>query len=232
MPHTGRPEMKERVPSIGSSTQTCSASTRSRPNSSPRMPCSGKRAPSSSRIAASAPLSATVTGSNAPSESLFSTDIRDRKCGRITRPDTSASSSRNATISSLVAHSLMIAASSGRAVRRRSRASAPGPHGEAPKACDGSGGFASPHEPAEGVHTRVIDPKFPRFRSLRHGEKVKFVPEMHLHVTYTHRKPIAPSRAVVRGASLARHQYSLAKKVLDYLAPQYNLCCIAVGCFI
>ena len=36
------PQMKDLVPSIGSSTQTYSASGRSAPNSSPMMPCSGK----------------------------------------------------------------------------------------------------------------------------------------------------------------------------------------------
>ena len=41
VPQAGMPEMKDLVPSIGSSTQTYSASARSSPNSSPMMPCSG-----------------------------------------------------------------------------------------------------------------------------------------------------------------------------------------------
>ena len=44
VPQAGMPEMKDLVPSIGSSTQTYSASARSSPNSSPMMPCSGKGA--------------------------------------------------------------------------------------------------------------------------------------------------------------------------------------------
>ena len=43
VPNCGRPVMKARVPSTGSSTQRKRAPGRSRPNSSPNMPCSGKR---------------------------------------------------------------------------------------------------------------------------------------------------------------------------------------------
>ena len=62
VPNVGRPVMKARVPSIGSSTQRSRACGRSRPNSSPRMPCSGKRSASTARIACSALRSAIVTG--------------------------------------------------------------------------------------------------------------------------------------------------------------------------
>src|SRR3979411_254513 len=55
--------MKDLVPSIGSSTQTYSASSRSLPNSSPTMPCWGKLALINRRITASAARSASVTGS-------------------------------------------------------------------------------------------------------------------------------------------------------------------------
>ena len=55
--------MKDLVPSIGSSTQTYSASARSAPNSSPTMPWSGKVCRISARMAASAARSAAVTGS-------------------------------------------------------------------------------------------------------------------------------------------------------------------------
>ena len=41
VPNSGRPVMNDLVPSMGSSTQTNSASIRSRPCSSPRMPWSG-----------------------------------------------------------------------------------------------------------------------------------------------------------------------------------------------
>ena len=42
VPQAGMPAMKDLVPSIGSSTQTYSASARSAPNSSPITPWSGK----------------------------------------------------------------------------------------------------------------------------------------------------------------------------------------------
>ena len=54
VPQAGMPEMKDLVPSIGSSTQTYSASGRSRPYSSPMMPWSGKVRRMSVRIAVSA----------------------------------------------------------------------------------------------------------------------------------------------------------------------------------
>ena len=62
MPKVGSPEMKALVPSMGSSTQTYSASGRSAPYSSPTMPSCGRRAAISSRMADSAARSATVTG--------------------------------------------------------------------------------------------------------------------------------------------------------------------------
>lgn len=108
VPHTGRPVMKERVPSIGSSTHTRSASSRSEPYSSPRMPWSGKHSPISARIAASAARSATVTGSKAAPSSLFSTASRERKCGRIAAPAASASRSRKATRSPVAWASVMV----------------------------------------------------------------------------------------------------------------------------
>ncbi len=64
VPQTGKPPMNALVPSIGSSTQTYSASARSSPNSSPTIPCWGKFVEISRRIAASAARSASVTGSN------------------------------------------------------------------------------------------------------------------------------------------------------------------------
>src|ERR1700731_1397369 len=91
--------MKDLVPSIGSSTQTNSASARSGPYSSPMMPCSGKRAAISWRIAASAARSATVTGDRS---ALSSTAILWRKYGRIPSPAASArsaASARNASSS-------------------------------------------------------------------------------------------------------------------------------------
>ena len=45
VPQSGMPEMKERVPSIGSMTQTWSLDAFSEPNSSPSMPWSGMRGP-------------------------------------------------------------------------------------------------------------------------------------------------------------------------------------------
>jgi hypothetical protein len=62
VPQIGRPVMKARVPSIGSSTQTYSASARSTPCSSPYTPCSGTSLERIARIAASASRSAIVTG--------------------------------------------------------------------------------------------------------------------------------------------------------------------------
>ena len=54
VPQAGMPEMKDLVPSIGSSTQTYSASARSPPYSSPMMPWSGKVRRMRVRIAVSA----------------------------------------------------------------------------------------------------------------------------------------------------------------------------------
>ena len=86
-PQTGMPEMNDLVPSIGSSTQTYSASVRSLPYSSPTMPCSGKLRLISERIAFSAARSAAVTGSKPTAEPLSSTPSEVRKNGRIASPD-------------------------------------------------------------------------------------------------------------------------------------------------
>ena len=96
------PVMKDLVPSIGSSTQTYSASVRSLPNSSPITPCSGKFFLISTRIASSAARSAAVTGSKLPAGPLLSTPRLVRKNGRMVSPDTVASSSTNAAKSMAV----------------------------------------------------------------------------------------------------------------------------------
>ena len=62
MPKIGTPQMKERVPSIGSTIQVNSASAWLLPNSSPKMPWSGKRFSIAARIAFSVSRSAMVTG--------------------------------------------------------------------------------------------------------------------------------------------------------------------------
>src|SRR5437763_8306503 len=93
VPNSGTPLIKDLVPSIGSSTQTNSASARSGPYSSPMMPCSGNRAAISRRIAVSAARSATVTGD----KSGLSVTARGwRKCGRIASPAASARSPASA----------------------------------------------------------------------------------------------------------------------------------------
>ena len=102
VPQVGSPEMKLFVPSIGSSTQTYSASGRSRPYSSPITPWSGKVCAISRLIAASAPRSASVTGSKTPPRDLSSAPIAVRKNGRITSPDTCASRSTKAAKSTAV----------------------------------------------------------------------------------------------------------------------------------
>ena len=66
VPQAGMPEMKDLVPSIGSSTQTYSASVRSAPNSSPTMPWCGELLADERAHACSAARSAAVTGSNPP----------------------------------------------------------------------------------------------------------------------------------------------------------------------
>ena len=71
MPNVGRPVMKARVPSIGSSTQRSRESGRSSPNSSPSTPCSGKRSARTARIACSALRSAMVTGERSGREVLY-----------------------------------------------------------------------------------------------------------------------------------------------------------------
>ena len=90
VPQAGMPEMKDLVPSIGSSTQTYSASVRSAPYSSPRMPWSGKARRMRARMACSAARSAAVTGSKPPA-CLFSTASAVRKNGRMVSPETLAS---------------------------------------------------------------------------------------------------------------------------------------------
>src|SRR5579872_2884115 len=97
VPNSGTPLIKDLVPSIGSSTQTNSASSRSRPNSSPMMPWSGKRAAINCRIAVSAARSAAVTGDRS---ALSSTRIAWRKYGRIAAPAASASSAASAKAAS------------------------------------------------------------------------------------------------------------------------------------
>jgi hypothetical protein len=95
VPQAGMPEMKDLVPSIGSSTQTYSASGRSGPNSSPTIPCSGKVRRIRVRIAVSAAWSAAVTGSNwlVPLSVTFSAV---RKNGRMVSPAADANSSTKA----------------------------------------------------------------------------------------------------------------------------------------
>ena len=102
VPQVGRPETKLLVPSIGSRTQTYSASGRSRPYSSPITPWAGNVWAISRRMAASAPRSASVTGSNTPPPDLSSARIALRKNGRITSPDTCASRSTKAAKSTAV----------------------------------------------------------------------------------------------------------------------------------
>ena len=91
VPKSGHAVMNDLVPSIGSRTQTHSASGRSLPNSSPMMPCDGKARWMRSRIRSSAPRSATVTGD----WSDFSSIARSLapKYGRMNSPLDSASSS-------------------------------------------------------------------------------------------------------------------------------------------
>ena len=86
VPQVGKPEMNDLVPSIGSSTQTYSASSRSLPNSSPTMPCWGKLAWISRRITASAARSASVTGSKSCAP-LLSTPSEVLKNGRMVSPE-------------------------------------------------------------------------------------------------------------------------------------------------
>src|SRR5580704_12621761 len=108
VPQAGRPQMKDLVPSIGSSTQTYSASGRSAPSSSPTTPCSGKVRLISARMAASAARSAAVTGSKPPDRLLFSTLSALRKNGRMVSPETVASSSTKAAKSIAVINGLVL----------------------------------------------------------------------------------------------------------------------------
>src|SRR3984957_15350529 len=102
VPQVGSPETKLLVPSIGSSTQTYSASGRSCPYSSPIIPWAGNVCPISRRIAASAPRSASVTGSNTPPSDLSSARIALRKKGGKTSPETCASPPTKAAKSTAV----------------------------------------------------------------------------------------------------------------------------------
>ena len=95
VPQAGIPAMKDLVPSIGSSTQTYSASGRSEPNSSPTTPCSGNVRLIRLRMAVSAAWSAAVTGSNWPLP-LSVTLSAVRKNGRMVSPETEANSFRKA----------------------------------------------------------------------------------------------------------------------------------------
>src|SRR5579864_8715879 len=107
VPNSGTPEMKDLVPSIGSSTQTNSASSRSLPNSSPMMPCSGNCALISCRIAVSAARSATVTGDR----SALSSTVRFwRKWGRIAARAASARLAASARNRSIAATFLLLQA--------------------------------------------------------------------------------------------------------------------------
>src|SRR5471032_2450455 len=87
VPQIGKPAIKYLVPSIGSSTQTYSASSLSLPNSSPTIPCWGKLALISRRITASAARSASVTGSKSWEVLLLSMLSDVRKNGRMVSPD-------------------------------------------------------------------------------------------------------------------------------------------------
>ena len=95
VPQAGMPAMKDLVPSIGSSTQTYSASGRSLPNSSPITPWAGKVRRIIERMAFSAAWSAAVTGSNW-SLPLSVTVSAVRKNGRMVSPESEASSSTKA----------------------------------------------------------------------------------------------------------------------------------------
>ena len=86
VPQIGNPAINDLVPSMGSSTQTYSASSRSLPNSSPTMPCWGKLALIRRRITASAARSASVTGSKSLAL-LLSIESEVRKNGRMVSPD-------------------------------------------------------------------------------------------------------------------------------------------------
>ncbi len=94
VPQSGTALMKLLVPSIGSSTQVNSASSRTLPISSPMMPCEGKRASMRRRSNSSAPRSAAVTGEASP---LASTARSARpKKGRMKSPLSAASSAMKA----------------------------------------------------------------------------------------------------------------------------------------
>ena len=88
--------MKARVPSIGSRTQTNSASVRSAPFSSPSMPCAGYCVAIRARIDASASRSAIVTG-EASAFSSIATVVR--KYFRTTAPAAFARRWENSTYS-------------------------------------------------------------------------------------------------------------------------------------
>src|SRR3954471_14792753 len=135
-PHAGMPVMNDFVPSIGSSTQTYSASVFSSPYSSPTIPCSGKLRLISVRIAVSAARSAAVTGSKPAAEPLSSTPSEVRKNGRIASPDTVASLSTKAAKSMAVMREIQRRgaglAKSGRGSNRRLASRARACHGTLP----------------------------------------------------------------------------------------------------
>ena len=93
VPQSGTPLTKDFVPSIGSRTQTNSASARSRPNSSPMMPWVGNFWAMRWRISSSAPRSATVTGDASDFDSTASPGCR--KSGAMKAPLSRASSNKN-----------------------------------------------------------------------------------------------------------------------------------------
>ena len=98
VPHSGLPVMNDLVPSMGSKTQVHSCnppSPSSMPSSSPKMACVGNRSWTSARMAASAPLSAMVTG-DASFLSSISSGVR--KCFTVMRAAASTRSAARATV--------------------------------------------------------------------------------------------------------------------------------------
>ena len=84
VPKSGTPATKLLVPSMGSISQTYSASSRSGANSSPRIPCSGNRSPIFCRRSSSASRSARVTGEASALNSVARSE--DQKWRRIRSP--------------------------------------------------------------------------------------------------------------------------------------------------
>ena len=94
MPKSGTAAVNDFVPSIGSSTQTNSASAFSMPISSPTIPWPGNFPWIMPRISSSAPRSATVTGDRSAFSSTFTSERP--KNGRMKSPLDPASSAMNA----------------------------------------------------------------------------------------------------------------------------------------